>query len=99
VVEVARKAALTVVLMASCGDLVSPALQRSPHFLCIAGSIINPSNPCTMPADVIEDGFDYVRQHPKFGHLRCGCAPEVVQPPSWHSVKASIKVGLWIAPA
>src|SRR5262245_52561917 len=63
-------------------DVVAPALHRVPHFRLILCPIVNPRDPGFMPADMIENRFDYVGQYPKpVSHQCCSSPPNIVQAP------------------
>jgi hypothetical protein len=47
------------------GDVIGSPLQRLTHLALVLCSIVDPSNAGLMAADVVQYGFDYVRQDPK----------------------------------
>jgi hypothetical protein len=63
-------------------DVVGPSAQRSTHFGLIPSKVVNASDPRAMAANVVENRFDDVGQHPQpISHHRGGGAPKIMQPP------------------
>lgn len=45
-------------------DVGGPSAQRSTHFGLISSKVVNASDPCAMAANVVENRFDDVGEHP-----------------------------------
>src|SRR3974390_2833391 len=62
----------------------TPFAQSLPHWFFVACSIINPRHATFMSANVVQDRFDYMRQHTKVSHPGCRSAPKIVDDPMRH---------------
>ena len=74
-------------------DVIGPALQCLTHLAFVLCSIIDARHASTMTANVVEHGFDDVRQHAKpIRHHCCGGATKIMQPPvgEGHSLIESV---------
>jgi hypothetical protein len=58
--------------------MIRPTLERAPHFVGIAGAIVNASNASLVATDVIEHCLDDVRLNSKLSHSRCASPAKIV---------------------